>query len=105
MGQQAMVMGDLVLLEEEVNPVTQKLQQAGAEITAVHNHLLRSSPPTMYMHVMGRGDPVELAQKLYDGLALSKTPLTQPATTNQSSSIDLDVTAIDKILATKGKAN
>jgi hypothetical protein len=56
-----MIMGDLVLLETEINPVMLKLIQNGAEITAVHNHLLRSSPATFYMHVGGHGDPVKLA--------------------------------------------
>src|SRR6202048_2437073 len=56
-----MIMGDLVLLETEINPVMLKLIQNGAEITAVHNHLLRGSPETFYMHVGGPGDPVQLA--------------------------------------------
>src|SRR4029077_12711466 len=64
MGGMGMVMGDLVLLHEEVNPVMKKLVDGGIEITAVHNHLLRSSPATIYMHVLGRGDPAELAAVL-----------------------------------------
>src|SRR5438876_1347417 len=58
MGSQSMVMGDLVLLESEVNPVMQRFQRSGIEITAIHNHLLRSSPTTLYMHVQAQGDPV-----------------------------------------------
>src|SRR3982750_1945356 len=53
MGSEAMVMGDLVLLHEEVNPVMKKLVDGGIEITALHNHLLRSSPAVMYMHFSG----------------------------------------------------
>src|SRR5215468_10815676 len=53
----AMVMGDLVLLETEITPVLLKLIEGGMEITAVHNHLLRASPATFYMHVGGHGDP------------------------------------------------
>jgi hypothetical protein len=45
-------MGDLVLTQEEVNPVMRKLIESGLEITALHNHLLRSEPATMYMHVI-----------------------------------------------------
>src|SRR5262245_58533097 len=56
----AMVMGDLVLLETEINPVMLKLIEGGMEITAVHNHLLRASPATFYMHVGGHGDPVKM---------------------------------------------
>ena len=73
-GQQAMVMGDLVLTQDEVNPVMRKLEEGGIEITALHNHLLRAEPMTLYMHVQGHGDPVKLAAALHAGLALSKTP-------------------------------
>ena len=59
----AMVMGDLVLLETEINPVMAKLIENGLEITAVHNHLLRASPATFYMHVGGHGDPREDGQR------------------------------------------
>src|SRR3954451_14900964 len=54
----AMIMGDLVLLETEINPVMTKLIENGIEITAVHNHLLRANPATFYMHVGGHGDPL-----------------------------------------------
>src|SRR5947208_12546544 len=74
MGDHAMVMGDLVLTEKEVSPVMEKLERSGIEITALHNHLLRSEPPTLYMHVLGQGPAVKLAQELHDGLAVTKTP-------------------------------
>lgn len=54
MGSQAMVMGDLVLLETEIEPVMAKLIEGGLDITAIHNHLLRASPATFYMHVRTR---------------------------------------------------
>src|SRR5215208_1750189 len=79
MGNDGMVMGDLVLTGDEVNPVMKKLLENGIEVTALHNHLLRSEPGTMYMHVAGHGDPVKLARALHDGLALSKTPMGPPA--------------------------
>jgi hypothetical protein len=75
----AMVMGDLVLLETEINPVMAKLIENGIEITAVHNHVLRGNPATFYMHIGGQGDPVKLATAIRTGLAASKTPLTPPA--------------------------
>ena len=75
MGGQGMVMGDLVLTEEEVTPVMTKLAAGGVEVTALHNHLLRNKPFTMYMHVLGHGDPVKLAAVLHTALAESKTPL------------------------------
>jgi hypothetical protein len=49
----AMVMGDLVLLEDEINPVMDKLRSSGFEISAVHNHLIDETPHVMYMHYMG----------------------------------------------------
>ena len=67
-----MVMGDLVLLETEINPVMAKLIESGVEITAVHNHLLRASPATFYMHVGGHGDPVKMAAAIRTALAESK---------------------------------
>src|SRR5206468_3169741 len=70
-----MTMGDLVLLETEINPVMLKLIEGGMEITAVHNHLLRANPATFYMHVGGHGDPVKMAGVIRDALAASKTPL------------------------------
>src|SRR5579864_6133994 len=60
----AMVMGDLVLLQTEVNPVMAKLLEGGLEVTAVHNHLLRAEPLTFYMHVGGHGDPVKMAETI-----------------------------------------
>lgn len=79
MGNTAMVMGDLVLTQDEVNPVMSRLLESGLTITALHNHLLRSSPGTMYMHVHGSGDATKLATALRSALALSRTPLTPNA--------------------------
>jgi hypothetical protein len=104
-GDQAMVMGDLVLTQDEINPVMKKLEEGGVAITALHNHLLRAEPATMYMHVMGHGDPVKLAQALHAGLALSKVPFDAPAGTSPSPPMDLDTASIDKILGAQGKAN
>src|SRR6478735_9000289 len=75
---EAMVMGDLVLLETEVNPVMLKMIEGGLQITAVHNHLLRASPATFYMHVGGHGDPARMATVIRDALGASKTPLATP---------------------------
>jgi hypothetical protein len=101
----AMIMGDLVLLETEINPVMLKLIQNGAEITAVHNHLLRSSPATFYMHVGGHGDPVKLAAAIRTALAESKTPLTPPSPPATQPTIDLDTAQLDQIIGVKGQAN
>src|ERR1700750_1128889 len=79
MGNQAMVMGDLVLLGNEINGVISKLMDGGMEISAVHNHLLRAEPMTFYMHIAGHGDPVKMATVLKDALSITKTPMTAPA--------------------------
>jgi hypothetical protein len=106
MGNEAMVMGDLVLTAEEVNPVMKKLLENGIDVSALHNHLLRSEPATMYMHVSGHGDPVKLATALHEGLALSKTPLTTTtAAAGPQPKIEFDTAAVDAALGHKGKAN
>jgi biotin operon repressor len=87
-----------------------KLEESGIEITALHNHLLRAEPMTLYMHVLGHGDPVKLATALHTGLALSKTPMGDaapaasplPAAAQQ---IDFDTAAVDQAMGYKGKAN
>jgi len=101
----AMVMGDLVLLETEINPVMTKLIENGMEITAVHNHVLRGSPATFYMHIGGHGDPVKLATALRTALAESKTPLTPPAAASPPPAIDLDTAQLDQIIGAKGQNN
>jgi hypothetical protein len=65
---EVMVMGDLVLLESEINPVMLKMIEGGLDITAVHNHLLRASPATFYMHIGGHGDPAHMAAVIHDAL-------------------------------------
>jgi len=101
----AMVMGDLVLLETEINPVMAKLIENGLEVTAVHNHVLRSSPLPFYMHIGGHGDPVKLATAIRTALAVSKTPLTPPAPPATPPAIDLDTAQLDQIIGVKGAAN
>ncbi len=103
-GDQAMVMGDLVLTHEEVNPVMSQLLVGGLTITALHNHLLRSAPATMYMHVEGHGDPAKLAAALRSALARSHTPMAAPAKPADVK-LDLDTAALDKTIGATGKAN
>jgi biotin operon repressor len=103
MGEQGMVMGDLVLTEAEVNPVITKLEAGGIEVSALHNHLLRNQPFTMYMHVLGHGDPVKLAAALHTALAESRTPLSAAAAPAAGPPpIDLDTAVIDQTLGAKG---
>ena len=102
----AMIMGDLVLLETEVNPVMAKLIEGGVEITAVHNHLLRASPATFYMHVSGHGDPVKIAEAIHTALGASRTPLAPLATAPAAPpAIDLDTAKLDETIGAKGQNN
>ena len=101
MDAQAMVMGDLVLTQDEVAPVMRKLEEGGIEISALHNHLLRAEPMTLYMHIQGHGDPVKLAGAIHDGLALSKTPFTPPPGTATPGNIDM--IGIDRIMGYFGQ--
>jgi hypothetical protein len=104
-----MAMGDLVLLETEINPVLTKLIEGGLEISAIHNHLLRANPATFYLHVGGHGDPVTIATAIRNALAESKTPLAAPTTGSSPAAappaIDLDTAQLDQIIGVKGNAN
>ena len=104
----AMVMGDLVLLDEEVNAVMQGLFDQGFEVSALHNHLNNMSPHVMYMHYEGHGDALQLAQSLHDALAPSATPLSPavpPPPASSPSGPQLDVGMLDGILGFGGRAN
>ena len=78
-GSTAVTYGDLVVLEDELNPVISKLEERGLEVSALHNHLLREIPRIMYIHFVGRGDEVEMAKGLREALALTKTPMVSAA--------------------------
>src|SRR6059036_1152973 len=103
-GDHAMVMGDLVLLDQEVPAVMSGLLNGGLEVTAVHNHLNEMSPHTMYMHYSGRGDAVQMARALRQALSASATPLggtaSAPAATGGPT---LDTQQIGQALGRQGR--
>lgn len=103
-GTSTIVMGDLVLTPDEVNSVMSELLKGGIQVTAVHNHLLRSLPQTIYVHVMGEGDPAKLASALHAALSVSRTPL-QAASVTPPAAIDLDTAGVDRIMGRQGKSN
>lgn len=96
-----MVMGDLCLLPQEVNPVMKRLRAGGYQITALHNHLLYEQPRVVFMHFMAQGDAANLAQTLRAALALSATPL-QPPTPGKPSPPPAWVSAVEAGLGRKG---
>ncbi len=102
---EAMLMGDLVLLESEVGPVLGKLRDGGIEQTALHNHLLHESPRVMYMHIAGRGTPATLATALHAALALTTTPFGAPAAAAPAGSFGIDTAQIGQTLGFHGRVN
>src|SRR5712691_6251934 len=101
-GAQAMAMGDLVLLESEVNPVITELQKGGIEATAIHNHLRGESPRVMYVHFNGHGDAAALARTLHSAIALTKTPIGPPAAP-AAAQLVLPTYGLDRIIGHAGK--
>jgi hypothetical protein len=95
-----MVMGDLVLTEDQVNPVLDAALANGLEVTALHNHFLGESPRVMFMHVGGMGTLTRLAQ----GVAKTLDRIKEPGVPRPSANIDPTQSRIDcqKIAATLG---
>jgi hypothetical protein len=103
---EAMVMGDLVLTEDEIEPVMAKLQEGGIQEAAIHNHLIGESPRVMYMHIASHGDAVQMAKAIHEALALSKTPppdTAAPATAPLD--LGFDQKQVEQILGHTGKVN
>jgi hypothetical protein len=103
MGDHAMVMGDLVLLDQEVPAAMSGLFSGGLEVTAVHNHLNEMSPHVMYMHYEGRGDAVQLAKALRQALSASGTPLGVAAPAAAAGGPGLDIKQIEQGLGRQGR--
>jgi len=105
-GDMTMVMGDLVLTEDEVTPVLTRLAEGGVEISALHNHVLRESPRVMYMHIHAMGDGVKIAKAIHDALSLSKTPFAaSTAPPAQTQDLGIDTKQIDQLMGQTGKLN
>jgi hypothetical protein len=105
-GGPAMVMGDLVLTQDEVEPVMLKLQEGGIEQTALHNHLLGETPHVMYMHIGGHGDAVQIAKAIHDAVALTKTPGPDASPASPAvADLGFDQKQVEQILGYTGKVN
>jgi hypothetical protein len=105
---QVAVMGDLVLLEAEINPVMQKMIEGGLEITAVRNVLLRANPTIFHVHIGGRGrigdygDAIDMATAIRLALIESNTPR---VAISSPGPIDLDTVQLDQIMGVKGEVD
>jgi len=99
----AMVMGDLVLLDEEVPKVMSELLAQGLSVTALHNHLNEMSPHVMYMHYSGRGDVVTLAKSIRTALGASGTPFGEPAASASAAGPAIDQAQVEAALGRSGR--
>jgi hypothetical protein len=102
------MMGDLVLLEDEVNPVMSALLTNGLEVTALHNHFFFESPRIFYMHVHGHGKAADLADKAKPALDLigKGTAQHQSSVTGGTSTVSagkLDTANLAKIAGHEGE--
>src|SRR5262249_1553371 len=105
-GSEAMVMGDLVLTQDEVEPVMMKLQENGIQQTALHNHLLRESPHVMYMHISSHGDAVQMAKAIREALLLTKNLAPDASPPNQPpAELGFDQKQVEQIIGRTGKVN
>jgi 5-enolpyruvylshikimate-3-phosphate synthase len=104
-GGHVMVMGDLVLTEDEVDPVIRTLQNGGVKQTALHNHLLNESPRVMYLHIHGHGERTAIATTIREALALTKTPLDTAGAPGTGRSFELDTARIASTLGFRGRVN
>jgi hypothetical protein len=102
------MMGDLVLLQDEVNPVMSALLDNGLEVTALHNHFFWDEPRMFYMHVHGHGAPMDLARKVKPALDLigkQAKPATPPASSTPGSGPRLTVSKLAQIAGHEGEQN
>ena len=104
MGDDAMVMGDIVVLQEELPDVVAALAAGGINITAIHHHLIRAEPFPLYIHIEGMGDATGLATTLREALETTATPLDPPAPPGEQPPMPLDTAAIDAAMGREGEA-
>ncbi len=98
------MMGDLVLLEDEVNPVMSALLDNGLEVTALHNHFFREQPRVFYMHVHGHGEAVDIAHRIKPALDLIGKNVPAAANTGSQGSpqMTLNTDNLNRIIGHKG---
>jgi hypothetical protein len=106
-GGMAVMMGDLVLTQDEVNPVMSALLDNGIDVTALHNHFLWDEPRMYYMHVHAHGQPADLARKLKPALDLigksASRPTTALAAPASAPAATIDTAKLAQIVGTQGE--
>lgn len=101
MGEESMMMGDLVMLDSEEPAVVAKLVSLGLGITAIHNHLVGETPAIKFLHFSGNGDAVKLAGEIRSVLAVTGTPMVTPV--GQTVTATPDWSAVEAVLGAKGR--
>jgi len=101
-GDEAVTMGDLVLLEPEVEPVLGELESGGFEVLAIHNHLIGETPRVLYVHFHGHGDATTLAKTLQATLAKTKTPAPGPVAAKLTSEQEGTFEKLQEALGRRG---
>jgi hypothetical protein len=104
-GGDEVMMGDLVLLQEEVNPVMSALLDNGLEVTALHNHFFWENPRVYFMHIHGHGKTLDLAEHIKPALALIGKGQPAPAASSSTAKTSLDTAQIAKIVGHDGEQN
>jgi hypothetical protein len=98
----ALIIGEVTLTEDELQPVIDKLQQGGIQETALHKHLVDESPRLWWLHYRGSGDPVQTARTLRSALGSTSTPLSE-SSEEESENLDLDTNQLDQVIGQKGE--
>ncbi len=108
-GGMEVLMGDLVLTQEEVNPVMSALLEQGLDVTALHNHFFWDSPRMFYMHVHGHGAAADLAKRLKPAIDLIGKTAAKPDTTTAASSAvtagTMDTAKLAAVIGAAGEQN
>jgi len=97
------MMGDLVLTQDEINPVMSALLDNGLEVTALHNHFFRDEPRIFYMHVHGHGAPADLARQLKPAIDLIGKGAPKPAAPAAAATAKIDANKLAQIVGTPGE--
>src|SRR5438105_3976879 len=97
------MMGELVLLQDEVNPVMSALLDNGIDVTALHNHFFWDDPHVYYMHVHGMGKAADLAQRVKPGLDLIGHVKPEAAVSASSGGTALDTAKLAKVVGHEGE--
>jgi hypothetical protein len=102
MDENTMIMGDLVLLDKEIENVVSKLTESGIDITALHNHIINENPSVMYMHFAASGDATELAKKMREVISLTGTPVSKKEKAEGENDLKPNWIKVEEIMGKEG---